>query len=129
MVGYLKIVWDVSTAAIMQILSKVSVRQYRTNNALMAEAVKQCCHRNVSCLLYEKFDYGNKVEDPLTRFKQNHGFLRMDVPRYYVPLTRTGTLALRWSLHRQFSERVPELIAAPLRNLRTKWNERHLPGT
>lgn len=124
MVGYLKIVWDERTAAIMQILSKISVRDSRPNNALMAEAVKLCCERKVGHLLYEKFDYGNKVGDSLTKFKESNGFARMDVPRYYVPLTRRGALALRLGLHRRLADRVPEWLAAPLRDVRTRWHER-----
>jgi hypothetical protein len=87
MIGYLKIVWDKYTGAIMQILSKMEFFENRPNNALLAEAVRQCCIRGVNYLLYEKFIYGNKNEDTLTKYKQNNGFVRMDVPRYYVPLT------------------------------------------
>ncbi len=66
MVGFLKIVWDVHTAGIMQILSKTSARPCRPNNALLAEAVRQCCLRNVGYLLYGNFDYGQKFGDSLT---------------------------------------------------------------
>jgi hypothetical protein len=120
MVGYLKIVYDKHTAAIMQILSKTAFRSYRPNNALMAEAVKQCCLRHIKFLLYEKFDYGKKTGDSLTKFKQNNGFIRMDLPRYYIPLTIKGFLALKFGLHKNPVERIPEWIASPLRNLRTK---------
>lgn len=125
MVGYLKIVWDGHTAAIMQILSKMSFRDCRPNNALLAEAVKQCCLRNTNYLLYEKFDYGKKTADSLTKFKQNNGFIRMDVPRYYIPLTIKGCMALWLGLHKNLIERLPESIAAFMRNLRTKWYERN----
>ena len=120
MVGFLKIVWDVHTAAIMQILSKTSARRCKPNNALLAEAVRQCCLRNVGYLLYGKFDYGQKLGDSLTKFKRNHGFIRMDVPRYHVPLTRRGSLALRLGLHKNLAERVPDPIAAPLRSFWAK---------
>lgn len=123
MVGYLKIVWDRPTAAIMQILSKTSFRDHKPNNALLAEAVKQCCLKDVKFLLYEKFDYGQKTGDSLTKFKQNNGFIRMDIPRYYVPLTLKGYWALRLGLHHKLTERIPEWIAAPLRNQRTKLYE------
>lgn len=121
MVGYLKIVWDRRTAAIMQILSKTAVRDCRPNNALLAEAVRQACTRGVEYLLYERFDYGKKTGDSLTRFKQSNGFLRMDIPRYYVPLTIKGALALRLGLHKNLKDRLPEWIAARLRNLRARW--------
>ncbi len=120
MVGYLKIVCDKEVAALMQILSKTAVRDCRPNNALLAEAVKQCCLRGIKYLIYEKFDYGNKTGDSLTKFKQNNGFARMDIPRYYVPLTTKGFLGLKLGLHKSLAERIPEWIAAPLRELRTK---------
>ena len=126
MVGYLKVVWDRRTAAIMQILSKISFRNCRPNNALLAEVVKRCCLRDINYLLYEKFDYGNKLGDSLTKFKQNNGFIRMDVPRYYIPLTKKGFAALRLGLHKNPMERLPEWIVAPLRDLRTKWYEKIL---
>jgi hypothetical protein len=94
----------------------------------MAEAVNQCAIRNVRYLLYEKFDYGSKRGDSLTRFKQSNGFGRMDIPRYYVPLTSTGAIALRLGMHRRLAERVPEWMAAPLRELRAKWYERRAVG-
>jgi hypothetical protein len=127
MIGCLKIVWDADTASIMQLLSKISSRDRKPNNALLSEAVRQCCLRNVGYLLYGPFEYGNKIGDSLTRFKQSNGFSRMNVPRYYVPLTRTGALALRMGFHKKLAERVPEWIAAPLRDLRTKWYKRNAP--
>ena len=127
MVGYLKIVWDTHTASIMQVLSKISSRDCKTNNALFAKAVRQCCQRNASYLLYGHFDYGKKANHSLMKFKESNGFSRIDVPRYYVPLTRTGAVALRLGLHKKLAERVPEWIAAPLRDLRTSWYQRSTP--
>jgi hypothetical protein len=129
MVGYLKVVWDQETAAIMQILSKLACRDFRPNNALLAEAVKLCASRGVRHLLYEKFDYGRKAGDSLTRFKQNNGFVRMDVPRYFVPLTRKGEAGLQMGLHRRLMERLPEWLVAPMRDLRTRWYERAVERT
>ncbi|MFO1305228.1 MAG: GNAT family N-acetyltransferase [Burkholderiales bacterium] len=123
MAGYLKVVWDGDTAAIMQILSKLSSRDARPNNALMDEVVRQACLRGVKYLLYEKFDYGKKRGESLTRFKQNNGFVRMDVPRYYVPLSARGQVALRLGLHRDLKDYLPETVAAPLRDLRARWNQ------
>jgi hypothetical protein len=90
----------------------------------MAEAVRQCCIRGVEYLLYEKYDYGKKSGDSLTRFKQNNGFMRMDVPRYYVPLTPKGALALRMGFHKDAKDRLPEWIGAPLRDIRQRWYDR-----
>jgi hypothetical protein len=111
MVGYMKIVWDTRTAAIMQIVSKMASFDRRPNNALLSEAVRLCAERKVDYLQYEAFVYGNKVDSSLTRFKRANGFVRMDVPRYYVPLTRRGTLCLRLGLHKSLKDRIPERLA------------------
>lgn len=123
MVGYMKIVWDRQTAAIMQIVSKMSARDARPNNALMAEAVRQVCARGVEWLIYEKYDYGKKVGDSLTKFKEGNGFERMDVPCYSIPLTAKGRLAVAVGLDRNVMQLIPEAVAARLRAWRTKWFE------
>lgn len=121
MIGYMKIVWDVESAAIMQILSKMSFRDKRPNNALLSEAVRLCEVRGVKHLLYERFVYGNKGEDSLTRFKQANGFVRMNLPRYYVPLTSKGRVALSLGLHRDVKDLVPRWMRRMYVNMRDKW--------
>ena len=121
MIGYLKVVWDERTAAIMQVLSKVAHYDKRPNNALIAEAVKLSCARGVAHLQYEHFVYANKTNSSLTEFKRSNGFLRMDVPRYYVPLTAKGALALKLGLHRDPIDRLPSWIRTRWPELRAKW--------
>lgn len=120
-IGYMKIVWDTRSAAIMQIISKLEYRDRRPNNALMSRAVKLCEERGIRYLLYERLIYGNKGEDSLTRFKKENGFIRMDLPRYYVPLTLKGKIALMLGLHREMKERVPQRLRQHLVDLRDKW--------
>jgi hypothetical protein len=48
------------------------------------------------------------------------------VPRYYVPLSDLGKLALRFGLHRNMKDRIPEPLAARLRNIRNAWYNRKL---
>jgi hypothetical protein len=120
MIGYLKIVWDKDVGAIMQILSKLEHLQLRPNNALLSEAVRQCENRNANFLLYEKFNYGNKF-DSLTAYKQSNGFVRKDIPRYYIPLSKKGSLMIRLGLHKSFKEVLPERVIKPLRTLRDLW--------
>lgn len=127
MIGYMKIVWSGPNAAIMQILSKLAHRDLRPNNALMSEAVRQCCMHGAERLIYEKFDYGKKSGDSLTRFKQGNGFARVDLPRYYIPLTTRGSLALSAGMQHGLGERLPEWVAAPLRNARQRWYESKIP--
>ena len=126
MIGYLKIVWDKDIGAIMQILSKMELWNRRPNNALLSEAVRQCCLRGARYLLYEKFDYGKKIGDSLTKYKESNGFVKMDIPRYYIPLTKKGSLVLRLGFHEGIKEKLPEWIMVPLRDLRARLYERKI---
>jgi hypothetical protein len=121
MIGYCKIVWDEETAAIMQVLSLMRHFDKRPNNALIAEAVKQCSARKIPYLLFENYVYGQNASSSLTEFKRNNGFVRMNVPRYYVPLTPKGSLSLRLGLHKKLKDRIPRRLRAFLIALRTKW--------
>lgn len=123
MIGYLKIVWDKNVGAIMQILSRMAFFDKRPNNALLAEAVRQCDRKGVEYLLYESFTYGKKGIDSLTRYKKNHGFIQMNIPRYFVPLNWKGSIAIKLGLYKSIKERMPEMLIAPMRELRTRWYE------
>ena len=65
-----------------------------------------------------------KQHSSLTDFKERNGFQRIDVPRYYVPLTRTGRLAVRLGLYKRLADHVPEPVLAKLRELRSAWYSR-----
>jgi hypothetical protein len=121
MIGYCKVVWDKETAAIMQVLSMTRHYDTRPNNALIAAAVRECCSRNVHYLLYEHYEYGTKSDSSLTRFKRDNGFARMDVPKYFIPLTVKGRLALMFGLHKDLKERLPGWLWTWLVDMRARW--------
>ncbi len=93
-------------------------------NALIAEGVRTCAELGVPYLVYENFNYGRKVGDSLTHFKEVNGFQRVDLPRYYVPITEIGRIALRFGLHRRLIDRIPEPVAGTFRDLRKAWYDR-----
>ena len=126
LIGYMKIVWDTRSAAVMQILSKMKFFEKRPNNALLSEAVRLCSERRVDYLLYERFVYGNKVHSSLTRFKASNGFVRMDLPRYYVPLSLKGKMCLRLGLHRNQKERLPQWLTTRLLDVRGRFYARRM---
>lgn len=121
MVGYMKIVWDRQSAAIMQVLSKLEFREKRPNNAMLSEAVRLCAERKVPNLLYEKYVYGTRTDSSLTRFKRENGFVRMDLPRYYVPLTVKGKIAVALRLYKDPKDLIPEGLRTFLVGLRDNW--------
>jgi hypothetical protein len=126
LIGFIKMVIDQTgtQAGLMNIVALIGERDKAPANALVAEAVRECTARGIRFLTYANFAYGKKQSDSLSDFKQRNGFVRMDVPRYFVPVTRMGALALRLSLHRRLSERLPESIAVRVRELRESWYRR-----
>ena len=128
MIGYMKIVWDTHSAAIMQILSKIEFRETRPNNAFLSEAVRLCAERKIPYLSYLQFVYGNKTDSTLTRFKRENGFVRMDIPRYYVPLTLKGRASLRLRLHRDPKDLIPQWLRSRLLDIRERWYARRSAG-
>jgi hypothetical protein len=128
MIGFAKLVLDQnrSLACVVHILSMMEHKEKAPTNALIAEAVRACADRKVPHLVYEHFSYGKKVGDSLSHFKEVNGFQRVDLPRYYVPLTPLGRAAFRLGLHHRLSERIPEPLAEKFRELRRSWYERKL---
>jgi hypothetical protein len=125
LIGFIKLVLDESCtqAGLMNIISMVRHRNKAPQNALIASAVRACASRGIHQLVYSKFDYG-KTSDGLRRFKEHNGFRRVDIPRYYVPLTAMGWAALRLGLHHGIKQYIPESFAARLRDLRAAWFDR-----
>lgn len=123
LIGFIKLVADEAgvQAGLMNILSQIKHRDKAPTNALIAQAVRSCEARGISNLVYANFAYGNKQHDSLNEFKQRNGFQRVDIARYYVPLTLFGKTALKMGFHHRLAERVPESIASPLRKLRRNW--------
>jgi len=123
LIGFVKLVFDEekSQAGLMQIVSMIGHQDKAPTNALIAQAVQSCAERGISYLWYANMSYGKKQADGLADFKRHNGFQKIEVPRYYVPLTLAGKLALRLNLHHGLPELIPEPIAASFRKIRKHW--------
>ena len=123
LIGFVKLVTDENRtqANLMNIVSMVKHRDKAPTNALIAQSVRSCAERNIGYLVYQNFTYSNKKPDSLTKFKEVNGFQRVDLPRYYVPLTRTGRVGFQLGLHRRFTDHIPEPLLYRLRKLRASW--------
>ncbi len=126
LIGFVKLVVDRSgtQAGLLNIVSMIRHRDKAPTNALVAEAVRACAQRNIPYLVYSSFAYGKKQTSTLADFKERNGFTRVDLPRYYVPLTAWGRVALRSGLHRRLVDYIPESVASRLRDLRSAWYAR-----
>jgi hypothetical protein len=125
LIGFIKLVIDHTgtQAGMMNIVSMIGHRDKAPTNALVAQAVRSCADRGIQYLVYSRYVYGNRTRSGISRFKEHNGFQRIDVPRYYVPLSRAGRFALSLGLHRKLTNRVPESVLAPLRTVRQRWYE------
>ena len=128
LIGFIKMTWDETKtqAGLMHIVSMVSQRDKAPTNALVVQAVRSCTERKIPYLVYSNFAYGKKQKDSLSDFKERNGFQKIDVPRYYVPVTALGAAALRLGLHHPLATRLPEPVLARLRALRNSWYSRKL---
>jgi len=126
LIGFVKLVTDETRtqANLMNILAMVRHRDKAPTNALIAQAVRSCAERRIQYLVYQNFSYGKKLSDTLSHFKEINGFQRVDLPRYYVPLTRWGAVAYRLALHRRFVDHFPGPVVAKVRQLRSVWYNR-----
>jgi hypothetical protein len=130
LIGFVKLVTDEdrNQAGLMQIVSMIRHRDKAPTNALIAQAVQSCADRRISYLWYASMSYGKKQRDSLAEFKLHNGFRKIDLPRYYVPLTIAGRMALRVGLHRSMLDWVPEPVIAKYRRIRSLWYEKKFPG-
>jgi len=126
LIGFAKLTSDETRtqAGLMHIVSMMQHRDKAPTNVLIAQAVRSCAERGISYLVYSGFSFGKKQRDSLAEFKEHNGFQKVDLPRYYVPLTHTGRAAFRLGLHHRFVDRVPEPLLARLREIRSGWYSR-----
>jgi hypothetical protein len=99
-----------------QIIASLRHRDKSPNNALMAKAVELCAQRGVPYLVYAYW-----TDDTLAEFKRRCGFEPVRVPRYWVPLTPKGRMALALGLHHPWKDRLPAPLKAQLKALRNRW--------
>lgn len=120
LIGFAKLTMDrrLTQANLMHLLSMVEHKEKAPTNALIAQAVRSCAARSIPFLVYQNFSYGKKGQDSLSHFKEVNGFERRDLPRYFVPLTPFGVVAVRLGFHHKLTERLPAPVLAKARELR-----------
>jgi len=121
LIGFLKMVYVDRVGNIMQILSMIRHQKKRTTNALVAKAVEVCEVRRIPYLKYCSYVYGTNESSLLTEFKRRNGFVKMDIPRYYIPLNFRGRLALKVRAHHGVKVMLPPGMLRFALQLRTKY--------
>lgn len=110
LIGFLKIVLVDRLARLMQIVSMTSHNDKLPTNSLIAKAVEVSAAHGCTHLTYGKYTYGKMGHTSLTEFKKRNGFRQYLLPRYYIPLTVSGEIAMRLGMHRPLKDLVPENV-------------------
>jgi hypothetical protein len=110
LVGFIQILYGDKVAIVSNILSLQKHWDKALNNAMLAKAVEVCASKGERWLLYGRI--GNHPS--LDKFKENNGFVKVPITRYYVPLTSKGRLATKLGLHRDFKDSLPDFLKYPL---------------
>lgn len=126
LIGFIKMVYTGKVAGIMQILSKASHQDKRPTNALIAKAVEISAEKGISHLLYCKYVYHQGYEDALTEFKRRNKFQQVNFPRYFIPLTLKGRVAVTFKLQRGLTQLLPQPLVVALLKARNRYYESKL---
>lgn len=118
LIGFIKLVYANRCAHILHILSRVQHSERRPTNALIAKAVEVATTRQLSYLFYCKYVYGRNDRSPLIDFKRRNGFIHLPYPRFYVPLSAAGTMALALRLHHGATHLLPAWALGIARRVR-----------
>jgi len=126
LIGFVKLVYVGKQAKIMQIISLAAHQDKRPTNALLAKTMETAVAKGMQYLIYGKYIYGKRADTQIIEFKNRNGFEKVDIPKYYVPLTPKGKLALQLQLHHGWTHLLPAALIGKLSDLRTRWYERTL---
>ena len=117
LIGFIFVVDAGHVAMLGQIISAIRHRDKAPNNALIAKAVEVCAQRKIPFLTYAVWPRPGSLRD----FKRHNGFESVELPRYYVPLTMKGRIALKLRLHLNPVDRLPENLVTRLKAFRAQY--------
>jgi hypothetical protein len=119
LIGFAKVTHSQNYSILMNIVAKIAHRDKAPTNALIDKTVKLCTDRGIPLL-----NYGVWGRRGLNDFKVASGFTCLEVPRYFIPLTLKGRLALKLKLHRELKNYLPESWILFAAEARRRWNEK-----
>jgi hypothetical protein len=102
-VGFIQLAHGDRMTIISQILSLEEYRDKAVNNALIAKAIEFCANSHIEWIMYGRM--GN--HPTLDNFKESNGFTKLQLARYFIPLTGKGRLAIKLRLNRELKDTLP----------------------
>ncbi|MBZ5698182.1 MAG: hypothetical protein LAN18_06495 [Acidobacteriia bacterium] len=121
LIGFIRFVYVGNTATTVQVIGQRAHFDKKPMNALIAKAVEVCEQKRLSHLVYGSYIYKGR-NSSLTEFKRRNGFEQVLLPRYYIPLTLKGKIALKLNLHRPLADHVPQPLVVQLKRIQRLWS-------
>lgn len=103
LVGFIYLIHGNRLTIISQLLSLQKHWDKAINNALVAKAIEFCSNRHTEWIMYGRM--GN--HPTLDKFKDSNGFTKLQLTRYFLPLTAKGKLIIKLKLHREIRDTLP----------------------
>lgn len=104
--GFIQLIHGNELTIITQILALQKHSDKAVNNATIAKAIEYCAENHINYLMYGRMEN----HPSLDRFKESNGFIKYDLTRFYIPLTRKGKIAIKLGLHRPLKDTMPQGI-------------------
>ncbi len=96
LIGFIWVVYGDRVASIESFVSLIEHRNKAPNNLLMAETIRKCSEKDYHFLWYAHMGY----LEGLDSFRKHHGFVGSSNPKYFVPLSTKGMLAIKLGVHK-----------------------------
>jgi hypothetical protein len=122
LIGLLKLVYCGRFGTLLLLITKSKHYDKRPANALLTKAVERCDQKGLSYMVYGRYRYGNQPPTSLMEFKRRHGFEEIMIPRFHVPLTFKGEVAMSLRLHRDRVSLFPQSVIWIGRRARAEWS-------
>jgi hypothetical protein len=116
LIGLIWISYGDRVAAVNSFLSLLTYRNKYPNDVLLAETVRRCQEKGYNYLTYWNMGFNPGLDF----FKRSHGFIAFNVPRYFVPLSSKGELAIKLNVYRPFEHSLPMSVVRSLLPLYNK---------
>jgi hypothetical protein len=123
LIGFIKMAHIGKITATIHVIAMKKHFDKKVTNAMLAKAVEICEQRGSTHLMYGNYIY-NDPTSSLTEFKRRNGFEKVMLPKYYVPLTFKGRMALKWNAHHGLSGILPPRVKQFLVKTRKAVGER-----
>jgi len=120
LIGFIKYVRVDDIAILIQFLALTEHREKKPINAILKQTVELCEQTGISHFIYGKYSYGRNRFNSLAEFKRRNGFEEIRFPRYYIPLTARGRIAVSTGLHLGLKNMIPDPVYALLVSARSK---------